>query len=83
MSGTIAGEMTREEAETRCAELAREDPDRATHRWFPREDANGDWTVVKVPAMGTRIDPIKATTEAKPKPPQPDDPPQPPRYAGG
>ena len=72
--------MTREEAEIRCAELARED---ASHRWFPREAGDGSWTVVKVPAMGTRIDPLKATTEAKPKPPQPDDPPQPPRYAGG
>lgn len=75
--------MTREEAEARCAELAGDDPERATHRWFPREAADGSWTVVKVPSMGTRIDPLKATTEAKPKPSQPDDPPEPIRWAGG
>jgi len=40
-----------------------------------RPDDAGDWSVVKVgiPA-GSRVDPLKATTEAKPKPPQPEDP---------
>ena len=67
--------MTHEEAETRCAELARDDRDRATHRWFPREASDGSWTVVKVPAVSRRIDPLKTTTQAKPQPEQ-DDPPQ-------
>lgn len=33
----------------------------------------GSTVKVKLPE-GLRIDPVKATTEAKPKPPQPDDP---------
>ena len=40
--------MRKDEAEARSAELNREHPDRATHRWFAREDATGDWTVVRV-----------------------------------
>jgi hypothetical protein len=72
--------VTRQEAEQRCAELARDDPDPGSHRWFPRETSDGSWTVVKVAAMGTRIDPLKATTQAKPQPEQPEDPPQPPQW---
>jgi hypothetical protein len=66
--------MTRDEAEQRAAELGREDPDRATHRFFAREGEGGEWTVVKVPGPGRRVDPLKATTEAKPAPPMADDP---------
>ncbi len=77
------GAMTRQEAEARAAELARADAGSDRHRWFPRQLAGGDWTVVRVGAVGTRIDPLEATTEAKPKPAQPDDPPQRPRWAGG
>jgi hypothetical protein len=67
--------MTRAEAEQERDRLTREHPDRATHRWMARPDDAGDWSVVKVgiPA-GSRVDPLKATTEAKPKPPQPEDP---------
>jgi len=39
--------MRRDEAEARCEQLNREHPDRVTHRWFPREDADG-WTVARV-----------------------------------
>jgi hypothetical protein len=39
--------MTRDEAEARSAQLNAEHPDRATHRWFAREEG-GDWTVVRV-----------------------------------
>jgi hypothetical protein len=65
--------MTHEEAQRERDRLSREHPDRQTHRWMAREAANG-WEVVKVamPA-GTRIDPLKATTEAKPKPAQAED----------
>jgi hypothetical protein len=40
-----------------------------------RPDDAGDWAVVKISLPpDARIDPVKATTEAKPKPPQADDP---------
>jgi hypothetical protein len=67
--------MTRAEAEQERDRLQREHPDRATHSWIARSDDAGDWSVVKIglPPSG-RIDPVKATTEAKPKPPQADDP---------
>jgi len=67
--------VTREEATEAARKLGTEHPDRATHRWMPREGENGEWTVVKL-AMppGARIDPLKTTTESRPKPPEPDDP---------
>jgi hypothetical protein len=67
--------MTREEATMQAEKLRSEHPDRATHTWAPREVSAGEWQVVKVrlPA-GVRIDPLKATTEAKPRPPEADDP---------
>jgi hypothetical protein len=67
--------MTREEAERERDRLTREHPDRTTHRWMARAGAEGDWSVVRVGLPpGMRIDPLTATTEAKPKPPQADDP---------
>jgi hypothetical protein len=66
--------MTREQAERERDRLAREHPDRATHSWMVRADAEGSWTVVKVGLPpGTRVDPLAATTEARPRPPQADD----------
>ena len=67
--------MTRAEAEQERDRLTREHPDRATHRWMARADDAGNWSLVKVgiPPTG-RVDPLKATTEAKPKPAQADDP---------
>jgi hypothetical protein len=66
--------MTRTEAESRAAELNREHPERAKYRWLAREGGDG-WQVARIslPA-GLRIDPIKTTTEARPRPPQADDP---------
>jgi hypothetical protein len=67
--------MTRAEAEQERDRLGREHPDRSTHSWMVRSDDAGDWSVVKVSLPpGGRIDPVKAATEAKPKPPQADDP---------
>lgn len=67
--------MDRAAAEESARRLAHEHPDRETHRWIAREDANGGWEVVKVKMPpGMRVDPLKATTESKPKPAQPDDP---------
>jgi hypothetical protein len=67
--------MTRADAEQERDRLTREHPDRATHRWMARADDVGDWAVVKVGMPpGGRVDPLKATTEAKPRPAQPEDP---------
>jgi hypothetical protein len=67
--------MDREQARAECVRLRREHPERATHTWIPRE-ADRDWHVVRVPLPpGMRRDPLKATVEAKPKPPQSDDTP--------
>jgi hypothetical protein len=63
--------MTREQAIAECSRLAREHPDRATHSWLPRELAAGEWAVVRVGVPGQR--PLGSLTEAKPRPPQPDD----------
>ena len=80
--------MERREAEELARRLSNEHPDRATHTWLPRETDDG-WAVVKV-AMptGTKRDPLKATIEAKPRPPQSDDAPpwrstNVPPYVGG
>jgi hypothetical protein len=40
--------MSRDEAAARCEQLNREHPERATHRWFPRQDAAGGWAVARV-----------------------------------
>ena len=66
--------MTRTEAEQQAAANNREHPERATYRWFARE-AVGGWEVtrVRLPA-GLGAQPTGTITEAKPKPPEPDDP---------
>jgi hypothetical protein len=64
--------MTRDEAEARCRELSETHPERATHRWFPRREANGGWVVAKVDVpAGTRIDPLGTSIRAEPAPPPP------------
>jgi hypothetical protein len=67
--------MTRDEATAAAKRLSAEHPDRETHAWIAREAAADRWEVVKVRVPGgARRDPLEATTEAKPKPPQADDP---------
>ncbi len=66
--------MTRSEAEDLARTHAREHADRETHRWIAQEQADGSWTVVKVRMPGMKVGRLKTTTEAKPKPPEPDDP---------
>ena len=66
--------MDRQDAEALAERLSREHPERASHRWVARQAGEG-WEVVKVTVPeGMRRDPLKASTEAKPKPPQADDP---------
>jgi hypothetical protein len=65
--------MTRAEAEAQCTKLAAEHPDRETHRWIPREETGGGWSVVKVGLPPA--DPAKtAETRADEKPATADDP---------
>ena len=67
--------MTRAEAEQEVERLNREHPEREAYRWMARSNQEDEWSIVRVPTKpGARIDPLKATTEAKPQPQQPDDP---------
>jgi hypothetical protein len=61
--------VTREQAEIRADELAAEDPE---HSFFARE-RDGDWEVVKVPALAGHVRPTGTATEARPRP-EADDP---------
>jgi hypothetical protein len=66
--------MNRQAAEAEASRLGREHPERDRHRWLAR-NRGGTWEVVKIPVRaGQRVDPLKTTSEAKPKPSQPDDP---------
>ena len=40
--------MTEGEARARCEELASTSPDRGTHSWIPRSNADGGWSVVRL-----------------------------------
>lgn len=65
--------MTHEDAAARCEELNREG-DGGRH-WFAKQNADDEWVVVSVDVEGfRRPDPLKATTEAKPKPSEQPDP---------
>ena len=66
--------MTHDDAAAAAKRLSAEHPDRDTHTWIPRELSTDEWEVVKVRVPGIRRDPLKASTEAKPKPPEADDP---------
>jgi hypothetical protein len=66
--------MTEAEARLRCDELNAE-LGHGELPWTAREVEPGDWRPARArtPGLPPR-EPYKATTEAKPKPPQPDDP---------
>ncbi len=72
--------MEKAEAQELATRLGLEHPERAKYRWLAREQADGDWSVVKValPSSG----PLTSTVETKPKPPY-DDSKQPWESAGG
>ena len=65
--------MTRAEAEAECTRLATESPDRDTHRWVPRGEGNGEWSVVRL-ALPPATEPESTTTRADERPPTPADP---------
>ena len=58
--------MRREDAEARAKQLNRKHPDRAAHRWCPRQDAAGGWSVARVAVGGLG----GATGTAQPSKPQ-------------
>jgi hypothetical protein len=62
--------MRRDEAEARSEQLNREHPERATHRWFPREDGSGGWTVARV-AVGALAKPTGTAQPSKDQAPDP------------
>jgi hypothetical protein len=64
--------MTREEAEALCAKYAAEHPDRTIAQWRPKEEAGGEWSVVRIDLPPT----LETTTEirADERPPTPPDP---------
>ena len=64
--------MTEAEAQEACARYAAEHPDRQTHRWRPRQEADGSWSVVKI-ALAPE-GPLGTETRAEEKPATPDDP---------
>ena len=66
--------MNREQAESECARLARESPDRATHRFVPRQGAGGEWSVVKINLPPVSSEDLTAEQRADEKPSTPDDP---------
>jgi hypothetical protein len=67
--------MTRKEAEQLRERLSQEHPDRANHTWIARQDSPGDWSLAKIRLPdGVKLEPLKATVEAKPKPRDAEDP---------
>ena len=65
--------MDRAEAEATCRRLAVEHPDRATHQWRPREEADGTWSVVKI-GLPPLEDPLTTEVRADERPATPGDP---------
>jgi hypothetical protein len=66
--------MTRAQAEQECKRLAAEHPDRETHQWHPRQEADGAWAVVRIALPPPADLEIQAELQADEKPPTADDP---------
>ena len=67
--------MTRAEAEEQARRSQAEDPDRDTHRFIARPDADGDWEVAKVLVPeALRRGPLTPTIDTSPRPSPADDP---------
>jgi hypothetical protein len=61
------------QAHAHAAWLNQEHPDRELFEWVALAQGRGKWAVVRM-ARRTRIDPLKNTVAAVPKPPQPEPP---------
>jgi hypothetical protein len=62
-----------QDARRQAERLNETHPQRARFQWLALARGSGIWAVVRAP-RAERVDPLTATTEAKPKPPEPDDP---------
>ena len=65
--------MTRAEAEAESTRLAAESPDHDTHRWIPRDDGDGHWSVVKI-GLPPATEPSGTEVVADERPATADDP---------
>jgi hypothetical protein len=65
--------MHQAQAEAEAGRLNEEHPDRQRFQWVAFPDKSGLWAVVRT-LRSKRVDPLTATTEAKPKPPEAEDP---------
>ena len=65
--------MTRAEAETEAARLAAESPHRDTHQWVPRDEGDGNWSVVRI-GLAPSTQPTGTDVSAAQRPATPDDP---------
>jgi hypothetical protein len=65
--------MTRAEAETECRRLSAESPDRETHQWVPRDEGDGNWSVVRV-SLPPATEPTGTETRGDERPATADDP---------
>lgn len=65
--------MNQREATAQAARLNLEHHDREYFEWVALADRPGNWAVIRM-VRRKRVDPLKATTAAVPKPPHPDDP---------
>jgi hypothetical protein len=65
--------MDQRQASAHATWLNLEHPDRAHFEWVALARTPGKWAVVRM-VRRKRVDPLKATTEAVPKPPYPDHP---------
>jgi hypothetical protein len=59
--------MNEEEARERCRELAETSPDRETHSWLPRQEADGQWAVVRLAIPPARPVEAKASKPTEPQ----------------
>jgi hypothetical protein len=71
--GVAFATVDQRQAQSEATRLNSEHPDRDKFRWVALARGAETWAVVKS-ARRSRVDPLKATTEAVPKPPQPEDP---------
>jgi hypothetical protein len=65
--------MTRAEAAAECRRLSVESPDRETHRWVPRDDGDGNWSVLRI-GLPPNPQPTTTETRADERPATADDP---------
>ncbi len=61
--------VTRDEAVAEAERLGREHPDREAAAWFPKQEACGDWVLMKVPRPAPRKQgELRTGTDQSPRP---------------